>query len=93
MMDKCPDLDLAKKTSDSTKTIPTHGNDFFIKIPISNAETFVQKQTLETFLFLNPELKKGGKETYGFISTNPPPVIPELKDFENDVYKVQTPLY
>ena len=31
------------------------------------------------------DLRMDHKETYGFISTKPPPIIPELKEFENDL--------
>ena len=39
----------------------------------------------DTFFYLNPDLRMDHKETYGFISTKPPPIIPELKEFENDL--------
>ena len=67
------------------KNIPTHGNDFYIKILIKKAEKFVKNIRWRTFFFLHPELKKGDKETNGFISTNTQPVKSELKDSENNV--------
>ena len=62
-----------------------HGNDLYIKTLISKSETFVKNIRWRTFFYLNPDLRMDHKETYGFISTEPPPIIPELKEFENDL--------
>ena len=38
--------------------------------------------------FLNPDTTSSSKETYSFKSTNNPPPIEELKDFEDDMLKM-----
>ena len=40
---------------------------------------------MQSIFLLNPDLRMDQKETYGFISTTPPPIIQELKEFENDL--------
>ena len=85
-MEKNLALDLARKNFNySTKNIPVHGKDLYIKTLISKSETFVKNIRWRAFFYLNPDLRMDHKETYGFISTKPPPIIPELKEFENDL--------
>ncbi|GFS09353.1 inositol hexakisphosphate and diphosphoinositol-pentakisphosphate kinase 2 [Elysia marginata] len=81
------DLDQARTNLDySTKNIPTHGKDLYTKILISKTETFVLKNLRwRAFFFFNPDIKCREKETYGFNSSNPPPAIQELKEFENEL--------
>ena len=79
-------LDLARKSFNySTKNTPVHGKDLHIKTLISKSETFVKNIRWRAFFYLNPDLRMDHKETYGFISTKLPPIIPELKEFENDL--------
>ena len=79
-------LDLARKNFNySTKNIPVHGKDLYIKTLISKSETYVKNIRWRAFFYLNLDLRMDHKETYGFTSTKPPPIIPELKEFENDL--------
>ena len=85
-MEKNLALDLARKNFNySTKNIPVHGKDLYIKTLVSKSETFVKNIRWRAFFYLNPDLRMDQKETYGFISTKPPPIIQELKEFENDL--------
>ena len=52
---------------------------------LSKSETFVKNIRWRVFFYLNPDLRMDHNETYGCISTKPPPIIPELKEFENDL--------
>ncbi|GFR62873.1 hypothetical protein ElyMa_005469300 [Elysia marginata] len=88
--DPDPDLDqgpdLEKVTFDFwTKNISIHGKEVYIKSLIHRTETFVKNLRWRAFFFLNPELVQPDKETFGFNSTRPPPFIPELKDFKNEL--------
>ncbi|GFR95821.1 hypothetical protein ElyMa_002704600 [Elysia marginata] len=85
------DLDLARTNLDySTKNIPTHGKDLYTKTLISKTETFVKNLRWRAFSFLNPDIKCREKETYGFNSSNPPPAIQELKEFENELTELMS---
>ena len=65
--------------------MPMHGKDLYIKTLISKSETFVKNIRWTAFFYLNPDLRMDQKEAYGFISTEPPPIIQEIKEFENDL--------
>ncbi|GFS22017.1 hypothetical protein ElyMa_006939800 [Elysia marginata] len=54
-------------------------------------EIFVKNLRWKAF-FLNPDKKPANKETYGFKSTNSPPQVPELKQFENDLISITSNL-
>ena len=62
-----------------------HGRDLYIETLISKSETFVKNIRWRAFFYLNPDLRMYQKETYGFTSTKPPPIIQELKEFQNDL--------
>ena len=62
-----------------------HGKDLYIDMLISRSATFIKNIRWRAFFYLNPDLRMEQKETYGFISTKPPPIIQELKEFENDL--------
>ena len=84
-MEKHLGLDLARtEFKYSTKNIPVHGKDLYLKTLISKSETFVKNTRWRAFFYLNPNLRMEHKETYGFISSKPPPILQELKEFEND---------
>ncbi|GFR82547.1 hypothetical protein ElyMa_004101100 [Elysia marginata] len=79
------DLHLKKVSFDfSVKNIPLHSEDLYTKTLIRRTETFVKNLRWRTFFFLNPQIDLAEKETYGLNSTKPPPIIPELKEFESD---------
>ena len=85
-MEKHLGLDLARtEFKYSTKNIPVHGKDLYLKTLISKSETFVKNMRWRAFFYLNPNLRMEHKETYGFISSKPPPILKELKEFENDL--------
>ena len=62
-----------------------HGKDLYIKTLISKSEISVKNIRWRAFFYVNPDLKMDQKKTYGFISTKSPPIIQELKEFENDL--------
>ena len=79
-------LKLARKNFNLlTKNIPVHGKDLYIKTLISKSETFVTNIRWKAFFYLNQELRMNQKERKSFISTKPPRIIHELKEFENDL--------
>ena len=72
----------------STKNIPIpHRNDY-VKQLIFKTEKFLKNLRWRSFFFLNPEIRPNYKETYGFQTTKPPPRVPELKEFEDEMIKM-----
>ena len=72
----------------STKNIPIHTNKTYFKAIISKTETFIRNIRWRAFFYLNPDLKCKDKETFGFRSTKPAPIVPELKDFEEGLLNI-----
>ena len=69
----------------STKHIPICSQKQYIKASINKTESFVKNLRWRTFFFLNPDLERPSKKSYGFNSTKPTLSIPELKDFEDGI--------
>ena len=63
--------------------IPTQ-KEYLIEL-ISSVNIFIANIKWRCFHFLNPVNNKQ-KETFGFKTTNPPPSIAELKEFENELH-------
>jgi hypothetical protein len=55
---------------------------------IHSAEKFIRAVRWKTFFFHNPSQKPDTKDTYGFTSTKAPPMIPELKKFEDGLHNL-----
>ena len=72
----------------STKNIPIHNNKTYFKAIISKTETFIRNIRWRAFFFLNPDQKCKDKETFGFRSTKPAPMVPELKEFEDGLLNI-----
>ena len=85
-MEENIDLNQAKVSFQySTKNIPLYGKTQFLKALVSKTEIFIKNLRWRTFFFLNPDLKVQDKETFGFPSQKPPPILPELKEFEDEI--------
>ena len=69
----------------STKNILIPSNSEYTKRLIEKVEDFIKRLRWRALFFLNPESKSDNKETYGFKSPKSPPVIPQLKQFEEDL--------
>ena len=81
-MDQNFDL-TAMNISYSTKNIPIPTKKEYLKNLIIKTEKFIKNLRWRTFFVLNPDTEIVEKETYGFNSTKPPPILKELKDFED----------
>ena len=66
----------------SAKKIPVPNNNIYLQILIGKTEILVQNLRWKVLFFLKPEAKPIPKQTYGFKSIAPAPVIKELNDFE-----------
>jgi hypothetical protein len=67
----------------STKNIPYSTPETYLKKLIGATEKFVRTLRWKALFFLNPKAKQEEKETYGFNSRRSPPVINEMKPFED----------
>ena len=85
VLEKHLSLDLARtEFKYSTTNIPVQ-KDLYFKTLISKSETLVKNMRWRALFHLNPNLRMEHKETYGFISSKPPPILQELKEFENEL--------
>ena len=69
------------------KNIPIPRQKDYLLELIYSVGFFVANLRWRTFFFLNPSNYEK-KETYGFKTTEPAPIVPELKDFEDDLYEL-----
>ena len=65
--------------------IPTQ-KEYLIEL-INSVNIFLNSLKWRSFFFLNPTNKKQ-KETFGFKTTNSPPNIAELKEFEMELHAI-----
>jgi hypothetical protein len=72
----------------SHKNIPTASHSTYLKCLIEKTEHFIRRMRWKALYFLNPDLKDESKETFGFKSKKTPPVIPEMKNFEEKMLKI-----
>ena len=66
----------------STKNIPTAQPNVYLRCLIEKTQSFLQRMRWKAHHFLNPTDSPTQKETFGFKTTNSPPPIAELHDFE-----------
>ena len=67
--------------------IPTHEQ--YTKTMVEKIEDLDKRMRWEAWFFLNPKKNdRINKETYGFRTSKEPPVIPQLKNFKDDMYKL-----
>ena len=72
----------------STKNIPIPDRKQYLKCMINKTEKFIRNMRWKAFFYLNPDSKQNDKETFGFKSTKPAPLIPELKEFEDGLLNI-----
>ena len=73
----------------STKNIPHPTNQDYTMRFIDKTEHLLKRMRWRAFYYLNPEKRKSTtKEAYGFKSQLPPPFIPQLKGFEDDMLRL-----
>ena len=72
----------------STKNIPLPSRNDYLQRLIEKTEQFLRRLRWKAHFFLSPDSTPSSKETYGFKSTKNPPPIEELKDFEDDMFKM-----
>ena len=71
----------------STKNIPVASDKEYIKQFIDKTEQFLRRMRWKAFHFLNQEISMA-KETFGFKTKNCPPVIEELRKFEEGMIQI-----
>lgn len=71
----------------STKNIPVASNKVYIKQLIDKTEQFLCRMRWKAYHFLNRD-KAAEKETFGFKTKNCPPVIKELRNFEEGMTRI-----
>ena len=69
----------------STKNIPCAPKSSYLKCLIEKTENFLKRLRWRAFFFKNPKSAGDSKETYGFKSRRSPPVIDDLKVFEENM--------
>ena len=72
----------------STKNIPLPSCKDYLHWLIEKTKQFLHRMRWKAQFFLNPDTTSSSKETYSFKSTNNPPPIEELKDFEDNMLKM-----
>ena len=70
----------------STKNIPIHSKDKYMKSLVSKTEDFLRRLRWKAFFFENEDHVK--KEHYGFKTPHTPPQDDDLIEFENDMYEL-----
>ena len=71
----------------STKNIPVASKKEYIRQLIDKTEQFLCRMRWKAYHFLNPN-QQSAKENFGFKTRNNPPVIEELKAFEDGMTKI-----
>ena len=72
----------------STKNIPLPSQNDYLQRLIEKTEHFLCRMCWKAYFFLNPTTIRNTKDIYGFKSTKNPPLVEELKEFENHVLKM-----
>ncbi len=75
----------------SMKNIPLHSKDTYLKKLIQQTESFIKRLRWRAYWFLKTDDEpdeQQSEEKYGFKSPVTPPQIPELVDFEHDMYNM-----
>ena len=71
----------------SQKNIPLHSKTSIRKQLVKRTEDFVSRMRWHLYHIRNPQ-QNNDKKTFGFRTTNSPPFMDELKDFEDDLFKM-----
>lgn len=71
----------------STKNIPVASKKEYIRQLIDKTEQFLCRMRWKAYHFLNPN-QHSEKQNFGFKTRNNPPVIEELKEFEDGMRKI-----
>ena len=72
----------------SLKNIPIPEQKVYLQMLINSTEKVIKTFRWKAFHFLNPKTYTDKKETFGFTSTKPAPILPELKEFEDEMLKL-----
>ena len=72
----------------STKNIPIATKSRILRRLVEKTEHFLHRLRWRCFFYLNPKCGKEVKETYGFRSPKTPPVVEELKVFEDSIIDI-----
>ena len=72
----------------SMKNIPIPPKQEYLMELIHSVREFVSRLKWRSYFFLNPQDAPTRKETFGFKTSNAPPLIPELKAFEDNLYNL-----
>lgn len=72
----------------SEKNIPTASFNRYLKCLLEKTEQFLKSMRWKAFFFLNPNIKEQSKDTFGFKTKKSPPVIDELKHFEDQMLRM-----
>ena len=72
----------------SQKNIPLHSKTSIRKQLVKRTEDFVSRMRWHLYHIRNPNPNNNDKKTFGFRTTTTAPFMDELKDFENDLFKM-----
>jgi hypothetical protein len=72
----------------STKNIPIPDKKEYLKRLISSAEKLIGRIRWRTYFFLKKDTNKESKTTFGFCTSQLPPYVIELKEFEDEMLKL-----
>ena len=76
----------------SLKNVPICSQQSYLKTLINRTEDFLARMRWKAFFYNNDDAsalsEHQKKETFGFRTSNSPPIVRELASFENDVYKL-----
>lgn len=67
----------------STKNIPSAPKHLYLKRLLEKTEVFLRRMRWKAFFHLNPEIRTGLNNNYGFESRRSPPTVTELTEFED----------
>ena len=72
----------------STKNIPVPSRNLYRQMVIAKSQKFIHNARWKAHFFLNPQDNPSTKNNFGFKSTNPAPIITQLKFFEEQLVKL-----
>ena len=72
----------------SDKNIPVGDRKTYLKMFISAVGNLDARMRWTAFFHLNPDMVPPAKNWFGFKTNNPPPHVKELKNFQNDLFKL-----
>ena len=69
----------------SLQNIPIPERKVYLQMLINSSEKLIRSVRWKAFFYLNPKMFANEKEYFGFTSTRPAPIMPELKEFEDEM--------